>query len=114
MALQDATSDGLFTIQNESTLMISSSIDGTCASPVPWACQYSAILLEPLQCPVKPTCQLPALCISFSDDFPLPGPGQTLLPFPGVSKEDIPPASCMGVQNLPRGVPASALAVRLV
>lgn len=53
------------------------------ASTVP--SRWSAPL--PLQCPVKPTCQLPALCIAFSDDFPLPGPGQTLLPFPGVSKE---------------------------
>lgn len=42
----------------------------------------------PLKCPVKPTCHLPALGIAFSDDFPLLDPGQTLIPFRGMSKED--------------------------
>lgn len=67
--------------------MISSSNDHNYSIAVHWAPQYSSILLEPcptLTCPVK----LPALGIAFSDDFPLLDPGQTLIPFRGMSKED--------------------------
>lgn len=57
-------------------------IGHSCTVPSCWS-------LQPLQCPVKPTCQLPALRIAFSDDFSLLDLdlGQTLIPLPEMDKE---------------------------